>query len=451
VAWGVAFGALAVLRHTAFLSTRYDLGDMVQAVWSTAHGHLLEVTSTQGDQLSRLGGHFDPILALFAPLWWVWPSPLLLVVVQAAALAAGAVPVFWLARKHLASSTVAAWLALGYLLYLPVQLLTVDDFHPVALGVPLLLFALWYLDEDRLAPFAVCAVLASLTGEAFPALVAWLGVWYAVRRRRFRAGSVIAVAGLALSVLAFYVLIPAFSPAGGNRLFTSRYGDFGGSPGGVASALVHRPHDVAATLFTGRHLTYVLLLVLPWAGLWLLEPLLALGAAPMLLLNLLSANPNQSSLGFHYTAPIVPFLVGASVLGAGRLRASVARQTALVVLAVMTLCLVGSPFRLTPRWIGDLRGAHRAAELAALRVVPGGVPVTATNRLGAHLSDRSRFLAFPVVAHAEWAVVDTHDGFLADKYAPRRFRAEVARLRRDPHWRLVFERDGVLVLRRVRA
>jgi hypothetical protein len=78
------------------------------------------------------------------------------------------------------------------------------------------------------------------------------------------------------------------------------------------------------------------------------------------------------------------------------------------------------------------------------------VPVTASNHLGARLSARSRFLAFPLLADAQWAALDMHDGFLADQYAPRRFRAYVARLRHDPHWKLVFERDGVLVLRRVR-
>jgi uncharacterized membrane protein len=449
-AWGVAFACLAALRHSAFRSTRYDLGNMVQAVWSTAHGHVLEATSTAGEQVSRFGGHFDPILVLFAPLWWVWPSPLLLVVVQALALAAGALPVFWLARKHLGSPTISAWFAVGYLLYAPIQLMSAEDFHPVALGVPLLLYALWYMDEDRLGAFAVFGVLAALTGEEFPALVGWLGVWYALRRRRFRAGGLIAVAGFAGSFLAFYLVMPAFSH-GGTSLFASRYAEFGGSPTGIAGALVHRPLDVAATAFTGPHVVYLILLLLPWAGLFLLEPVLALGAAPMLLLNLVSANRFQSSIGFHYTAPIVPFVIGASVLGAGRLRPGAVRHAALTVLAVMTLGLINSPFRLSGVWLGHRHDAHRAAEVAATKRIPAGAPISVSNYLGAHLADRSRLLAFPVLADAQWVAVDTHDGFLADKYAPRRFRADVARLRRDPHWKVVFERDGVLVLRRVRA
>ena len=81
------FGTTAVLRHRAFESGRFDLGNMTQAVWSTAHGDFLSVTDVHGEQISRLGSHFDPILALLAPLWWLWPDPELLLVVQAVAVA----------------------------------------------------------------------------------------------------------------------------------------------------------------------------------------------------------------------------------------------------------------------------------------------------------------------------------------------------------------------------
>ena len=62
-AFAAGFGALAVLRHRAFGSGRFDLGNMTQAVWSTANGDLLSVTDVHGEQISRLGSHFDPILA----------------------------------------------------------------------------------------------------------------------------------------------------------------------------------------------------------------------------------------------------------------------------------------------------------------------------------------------------------------------------------------------------
>ena len=74
-AFASGFSALAVLRHRAFGSGRFDLGNMIQAVWSTANGDVLSVTDVHGEQISRLGSHFDPILVLLAPLWSLWPSP----------------------------------------------------------------------------------------------------------------------------------------------------------------------------------------------------------------------------------------------------------------------------------------------------------------------------------------------------------------------------------------
>ena len=106
-AYAAGFAALSSLRHEAFITGRFDLGNMVQAVWSTAHGHPLEMTELHGDQISRLAAHVDPILVLFAPLWWIWPSPHMLLAVQAVVIALGAVPVFLLARKHLASPRAA--------------------------------------------------------------------------------------------------------------------------------------------------------------------------------------------------------------------------------------------------------------------------------------------------------------------------------------------------------
>ena len=89
-AFALGFSVLSVLQHAAFNTGRFDLGNMTQVVWSTANGDFLRMTSLEGEQISRLAAHVDPILALFAPLWLVWPSPDLLVTSQAVLVALGA-------------------------------------------------------------------------------------------------------------------------------------------------------------------------------------------------------------------------------------------------------------------------------------------------------------------------------------------------------------------------
>jgi uncharacterized membrane protein len=451
-AYAAGFGALSVLRHHAHETGRFDLGNMVQAVWSTAHGDPLGITTLQGTQTVRLAAHVDPILAAFAPLWWLWPSPSMLLVVQAAAIALGAVPVFRLARKHLDSDRAALGFALAYLLYPATQWLTLTEFHPVALACPLLLFAFWYLDEDRLLTFAALALLAAATKEEVPLVVAGLGVWYAIARRRPLVGAAIAALGVAWSAIAIGVVIPHFND-GSEPGFYGRYDEVGGSAAGILETTFTEPWTLFRVAFDARGLGYLAALLLPLALLPLLAPLVLVAAAPELALNLLSATRTQTSIHFHYTAALTPVLFAAAVLGAKRVRRDVGGT--LVVFALAANFVLGA----VPVWSSfpggqDLHASsfsvdgHDRVIERALDVVPGDAVVSASNSLGAHLSERERILSFPRLDDAEWVAADERSPGYADRFAPLPYANALSRLRRDDNWRLVFEEDGVLVFRR---
>jgi uncharacterized membrane protein len=455
--WGAGFAALSVLRQAAFATGRFDLGNMVQAVWSTAHAHPLRVTDLHGDQISRLAAHVDPILVVFAPLWRIWPSPNLLLVAQALAVAAGALPVFWLARKHLDSARASAGFAAVYLLYPATGWLTLNEFHPVALATPLLLYAFWVLDEDRLAPFAVFAVAAATCKEEIPFVVAGFGVWYALTRRRWLAGATIVGVGVAWAAVATTVVIPHFNH-GQSSDFYARYSEVGGSPGALVKTAFTHPGRLARAATSARDLHYVLQLLWPVAFLALLAPLVLIAALPELAINVLSAVPTQTSIHFHYTAGLIAPILAATVIGARRIR-----RPAVVATLAALVALVGN-YRLGPLpvWARVPGGqtfqstaakvtAHDRITERALRVIPPNAVVAATNSLGAHLSARRRILSFPFVTDATWIAADETQPGYADRFAPLLTAEVLSALRRNPEWRLVFEDDGVLVFHRVAA
>jgi uncharacterized membrane protein len=453
-AYAAGFAALSILRHRAFSTGRFDLGNMVQAVWSTTHGHPLQITGLRGDQISRLGAHFDPILAAFAPLWLVWPSPDVLLVAQAVAVAFGALPVFWLARKHLGSDRAALGFALAYLIYPPTQWLTLNEFHPVALACPLLLYAIWFLDEGRLLPFAACAIVAATTKEEIALVVAGLGIWYALAHGRRWTGAAVAAAGVAAALIAIEVVIPHFNRAGTSSFFT-RYSEVGSTPGGIVHTALTDPWKIVTTAATGRGLGYLAQLVLPLALLVVLAPLALIAAVPELAVNLLSAATTQTSIRFHYTAGLIPVLIAAAVFGAKRLPPRVPVATIVVVAALAGNYFLGP----VPLWRyfpgGEQHQAH-AAEVSehdriaarALRLIPPRAVVSATNSLGAHLSARRRVLSFPFLQDAQWVAADETAPGYADRLAPLPTAVQLSWLRRNPEWRLVFERDGILIFQR---
>jgi uncharacterized membrane protein len=460
VAYGVTciyaavFTFFAVARHLAFLSQRDDLGNMTQAIWSTLHGHFLSTTTESGDQVSRLAIHIDPFLVLLTPLWWVWSSPLLLVVVQALAVSAGALPVFWLARKHLADERAAVFFVLAYLLYPSTQFnafAVSTGFHAVTISIPLLLLAIWFLDEDRLVPFAVVAALAATTKEEIPLVIGLLGIWYGRRSGRWGIGLALFAGGLALTLVEFLVVLPHFG--GGGYTFGDRYAAVGGSPGGIVRTAVTDPTALVHDVATIHKLVYLLLVFVPFLGLWLFEPLLILGVVPELAINLLSNDPNQTAIPFHGASAMVPCIVAASIFGLARLRRATprlqgqTRRLAVYVCAAVAVTAVYSPFVIGVGWASQAlpsNAVHRA-KAEALARIPAGVPVSASNQLGGHLSERLRIMIFPVIREAGWVIVDRHDPTYQDEAAYLR---RIDALRRGHGWSLAYSSHGVLVFRR---
>jgi uncharacterized membrane protein len=441
---------------------------MTQAIWSTSHGRFLETTEVAGTQITRLGVHVDPMLAVLAPLWRLWPSPLMLVTVQALAVASGAVPVYWLARKHLSSESVAALLALTYLAYPSLQWAALNEFEPLALAVPLVLAAIWYLDEDRLGPFVLVAVPAAACGEMMPIVIGGLGLWYALRTRRWLRGLGIFAAGAAWTAIALLVIIPHFSH--GPSPFYGRYADVGGSPAGIARTMVTHPLRIVDAVVTYQDLAFVLALTLPLLGLFLLAPTLLLAAVPELAMSLLSQRGSDLWIGANVVTPDIPILIAASIFGIARLGRHAERASKIVLpTAIFCTVLIG-PGSLAAKLLSgpppDSSAArHLRTENEALSLIPPTASVSATNHLGSHLSTRRFVYSFPVLRRADWIVVDAKDPWLplapdlkrragyavpvrdmiSDK---RRLQSLLSGLRKNPRWVLVYSRDEVVVFRR---
>jgi hypothetical protein len=91
---------------------------------------------------------------------------------------------------------------------------------------------------------------------------------------------------------------------------------------------------------------------------------------------------------------------------------------------------------------------HDRIAARELKLIPSASPVSATNALGAHLSERKRIFSFPYLRGADWVIVDEQKPSLGDHNDKEGGLRRIEQLRRDPRFRLVSAADGVLVFRR---
>jgi uncharacterized membrane protein len=317
------FGTLTILKHDAFQTTAFDLGNVDQAVWNTRHGRPFAMTNIEG-LTNRLGTHVEPILAPISLLYFLWSDPRALLLLQTVIVALGAWPVYQLAK--LAVGKVGNWgwrgdllalvISLSYLLFPALQSANVFDFHAVTLAPTFFLFALYFLEMERWGCFALFALLTMSCKEDMPLLVAMLGLYALVVRRNWRAGlSTVAVAG-AWFLVAIGWIMPHFDTQAVSP-FSNRYAYLGDGPVEMAITLVTRPGLVLSHLFTAQNLAYLRDWLAPGALLSLLAPQVLALAAPTLAINLLSTEGAMHQLeGFHYGAPLAPIAMVSAAYGA---------------------------------------------------------------------------------------------------------------------------------------
>jgi uncharacterized membrane protein len=470
----VILALLSIQRYRNFYGGRFDLGNMVQAVYNTAHGHFLQVTSAdgQGRQMSRLGAHVDPILAAFAVPWLVWPSPMMLLVVQAVVVSLSAWPAYRLGLRVLGDPLAAFLLSVALLLYPPLEYAVLNEFHPVTLAIPLLLFGFVFAEEGRWWRAAPFLVLAALCKEDIPLVIAMMGLWLALRRRSWRP-LLLTVAAAAYFVVAVKVVLPHYSPGGSP--FLDRYADLGSSVSGVGLNVLLKPGVTLGHLFSGSDLRYLLQLLWPFCFSSLASPLTTLIAAPEIALNALASNSLQRSYEFHYTAGEVPFVFAGAVLGLARVRRWLAARSAAawrrsadlatiggLATAVLTATVIAN-FALGPLPF-SLPGAHYSGRNyavsghakvldMAIRTIPSGgdVTVSTENNAGSHLSARRVVYTFPYIGNAQYVIVDDKNGFVYDHSDTVGHSQALGALVLNQAYQSIFARDGVYVFKRVGA
>ncbi|MET9073826.1 DUF2079 domain-containing protein [Streptomyces sp. NPDC004232] len=390
-----AYTTMSVARYVTGNPGSYDLGISTEAVARYAHGQA-PVVPIKG--MDILGDHFSPAVVVLAPFFRVFPSPVTLLVAQAALAAASVVPVHRAAEQLLGRGD-ARLIAAAYGLSWGLSHMVWADFHEVAFAVPLLACSMSALARRRFRAAAVWATLLVWVKEDQGWTLVGIGLILAVAYRQRLAGVLLAAWGAGWSLLATYVLIPAANPH-----HTYEYWKDG-------------PHhlDVLTSGWETKGPMLVLLL-LPTAALALRSPL-ALAAVPAVALRLVSSNPAYWGTDWHYNAALMPILFVAAIDGLNRLRArpSWARRGVspwlgvhgpAVVTAVAAATLFNSPVE--QLWQPGTYRTPRHIELAAQaeRMIPSGQTVAATMGQLASLGARDEVCGTHCPVAPQWILLD---------------------------------------------
>jgi len=256
---------------------------------------------------------FAPLNYLLAFIYRLFPRPEALLVFQSVFLASGALPVYLLTRKRLGSTYLAVAFSLAYLLHPIVTTGAVLGYIPLALALPFLLFAFYYLEKGDFKRFIIFIILANLSKIDVVLMTLILGIILLFSKTRKRYGKTIlkiSFIWLIIAITACFVYLKLINrPFPVGMVHFVQYGD--SITDALRYALLH-PVSIMKNMFNESNMLIYAFSRLPnifafVAPLYLLPVIAEVG---YILLR------NQHSSG-HFL--ILAFVFAGAIYGAGRI------------------------------------------------------------------------------------------------------------------------------------
>ncbi len=431
------FSVVTLVMQYKVITSRFDLGNMTQTVWNTSHGRFFEYTNPYGTNLTqRFIHHSDLLLVLFAPIYWVYASPNVLLVAQVLLVALGAWLLYKLAKRVLGHEWLAAVLALSYLFYPTLERAVLFDFHALTVAPTFAIGFAWAYVERRWRWFTLFALLFILCKEELPLMLASFGGlmlwrdWKVVQVRR------IALTTIVLSVMYFGVMYFGVMPTARQHQpskYDVLYDTLGDSPSAMVQTVLHNP-KLVFSMVLGRQARHMYAGQLGSVGfLPLASPLWLAVAWPDYVVNLFNERIEPRLMIYHYQAAIGGFVFISTVFGIAALRRRIGpwwdrhgrRLTRLSLdgLLMVFLVVIGGveSYRLSPLPYSqsrDMRAFWPSSMAPVIRAavaqVPESAKVSATNTVGAQLAHRQYLYQFPLgIGEADYIfILEAREGTL---------------------------------------
>ncbi len=366
---------LNTFRYNNFDFGKFDLGNMTQMVWYTLNGKFMYLTDYFGSNVPRWSmSHVDPLLALFTPIFAVFPHPLTLVVSQLFIVVFSSILIYAIANLELKSKLSAFLISLAYILNPSMGFINgTMGFHAVTAAIPFFLGAFYLFEKmykensfskKGLICFWILLVLTMAGKEQIPLYIfmwgifilffrsmgagpfkfekSWFGEFF--KQKTAKTGLSMAIVGLLWFITAFFIIIPknshyriesyekfidslgieidANSDVTMENYFLGRYNDFGNSYTEIIKNMIVNHPRLIRVFFSGDRLDSLDRTFKPVSYLPFANPAMLLISAPDFLINYLVT---EEGLGVeevenHRISMIIPVLFVSSIYAISMLR-----------------------------------------------------------------------------------------------------------------------------------
>jgi uncharacterized membrane protein len=470
----VLFTYLSFSQHDGLKTQMNDLGNMSQPIYNTTQGKFMFSSNyiiAEKYELVRFGIHANFILLLFVPIYYFLADPKVLLFTQTLLIGLGAYPLYLLSKCVFKKSNYTLLVfPLAYLINPMVHDVNLYDFHPVAVAMPLIIFAFYFLYTKKYMLFYLFAFFLSITNEDMPLIVAMMGIYmFFAQKERFRGLVVFLIAAIYFFVTVQFIM-PYFMEGTRLEIVHRRYSHLGDGAFGIVGNFFVNPGVFFKSAFTIDKLSYVATLLLPVLYLPFLSLNIFFLALPSLIINLLSSEAmTYYPFHFYHTAPILSFVFISAVFSFYKLKNYKRRNiyefsvaSLLISSLFFSLFFSPAPYSLVSSW-SEFKVSEHAKKITDIKkIIPNTASLSVQNNIGAHFSHREQIYTFPFLSdQTEYVLLDVTDPYEVVRVFPRDrnfmfisrksldgYFNETMKMFENPNYSVLYASDGYLLFKK---
>lgn len=396
VLFGFFVGAIGVYRYLTYSAPNFDFGLFCNMFYNMAETGVPNVTSERDMLLSHFAVHFSPIYYVMLPIYYIFPSPITLQILQAVIIYTGIIPIVLIALKKGLSKKMTVAVALIYAAYPALSAGCFYDLHENCFLVTLLLWVFYFFESKKYIPLTIFSLLTLLVKEdAFIYLVLF-ALYILISTKKWKIG-----VPMAIIPLIYFVVVSTLMEQYGTGIMSSRFGNmiYDSEDGliGVIKTVLVNPGYTLSQIFVSsaggtEKLKYLIQLLLPFAFLpFATKRVSRLLLLTPILLNILTMYKYQPDITFQYSFGITAFLFYLAIMNISELKpfskGYLTRVAIIASVLMFTIVVIPKYHTYQTRYEENAELFERI-DYALEEVLPEDASVTCSTFLLAHISSR---------------------------------------------------------------
>lgn len=335
--YSLIISLIAIHRYISYQSS-WDLGVFTQVFEGLCKFGFMYDTMDfyKNPSGNYLGTHFSPFIVMFAPIYYILPTPVTLLVIQVVFYSVGAIPLYLIARMQL-SELSSILISLIYLIHPGTLYLLLYDFHEISFFPTLFISAAYFYFAEQYLIFLLLFIFSCMVNEFTPIVMCFFSLYLCFfndqilmkntqekskigrinGRLKVNLFSFLAlILSIIMIVISFYVeylINPIWKPQQG-------WTTLGSSLEEILINMVTRPDLVLKSLVSDAQLKLVNIIYLlgPYLFLPFLSGFFLIVIIPWMAATLLSSSP-ICTIYLHYHTMHMPLIAIATIMGVRKL------------------------------------------------------------------------------------------------------------------------------------